>query len=271
MQNILSGKQILVMGVLNVTPDSFSDGGQYTSVDAAVNQALKMQRAGADIIDIGGESTRPGAPAVSVEEEIKRVVPVIRAIRAQSEIKISVDTSKPEVMRQAVAAGANLINDVRALTEKGALQTVAALGVPVCLMHMQGNPDSMQNDPRYVSVVEDVLRYLQQQVKRCLSAGIKEDQIWLDPGFGFGKTLAHNLSLLKHMQRFVEMGYPVLVGMSRKSMIGEILDVPVEARLTGSLALVNIAMMSGARIVRVHDVKETVQTVKICLAVLDAK
>lgn len=259
------------MGVLNVTPDSFSDGGQYNSVKAAVDQALAMQQAGADIIDIGGESTRPGAPEVSVEEEVRRVVPVVEAIRAQSDIKISVDTSKPEVMRQAVAAGASMINDVRALTEKGALEAAVALGVPVCLMHMQGEPDSMQDKPKYESVVDEVLAYLIAQADRCMAAGLKKQQIWIDPGFGFGKTLQHNLLLLKNVQRFVDTGHLVLVGMSRKSMIGAILGVPVEERLAGSLALASIAVMNGATVIRVHDVKETVQTVNICLAVQDAK
>lgn len=270
-QKQISSKQVLVMGVLNVTPDSFFDGGQYASLEAAVDQALAMARDGADIIDIGGESTRPGAPYVSIEDEIKRVVPVIEAIRKQSDIRISVDTSKPEVMRQAVASGANIINDVRALTENGALETAVELGVPVCLMHMQGAPDSMQNKPTYESVVDEVFAYLMTQVDRCLAAGIKKEQIWIDPGFGFGKTLAHNLSLLKHLQRFVNTGYPVLAGMSRKSMIGTMLDVPVEERLAGSLAVANIAIMNGASIIRVHDVKETAETVKVCLAVNDAE
>ncbi len=267
MDTLIKSKQVLVMGVLNVTPDSFFDGGQYTSLGAAVDQAVAMQKSGADIIDIGGESTRPGAPAVSTEDEVNRVVPVIKAIRKKSDIKISIDTSKPEVMRQAVAAGANIINDVRALTEKGALEAAVALGVPVCLMHMQGEPNSMQDKPQYCSVVDEVHDYLLSQIDRCIAAGLNKNQIWIDPGFGFGKTLAHNLSLLKHTQRFAETGHPVLVGMSRKSMIGAMLDVPAEERLTGSLALANIAVMNGATIIRAHDVKETVETVKICLAV----
>jgi len=267
-------KPISVMGVLNVTPDSFFDGGQYVSLQQAVDQALAMQQAGASIIDVGGESTRPSAPFVPVEEELNRVIPVIEAIRAQTEILISVDTSKPEVMYEAVRAGANVINDVRALSQKGALEaavSLAELGVSVCLMHMQGDPDTMQDKPRYMSVVDDVFAYLMSKVDRCLLAGIKKDQIWIDPGFGFGKTLQHNLSLLKHLPRFADTGYPVLVGMSRKSMIGAILDLPVEERLAGSLALASIAAINGASIVRVHDVNETSQVVKICEAVLAAE
>ncbi|MDH3326936.1 MAG: dihydropteroate synthase [Gammaproteobacteria bacterium] len=264
-------KRVLVMGVLNVTPDSFFDGGQYASVQKAVEQALIMQEAGADIIDVGGESTRPGAPFVSIGDEIKRVVPVIDAIRACSDIKISVDTSKAEVMRQAVSAGANIINDVRSLKGEGALGAAVELGVPVCLMHMQGEPVVMQNKPQYESVVDEVLNDLMSQVKRCESAGMKKEQLWIDPGFGFGKNLRHNLSLLKHLTRFADTGFPVLAGMSRKSMLGEILDVPVEGRLAGSLALASLAVMNGASIIRAHDVKETVHIVKVCEAVLSAE
>ena len=264
-------KSVSVMGVLNVTPDSFFDGGQYNQLASAVDQALAMQRAGADIIDIGGESTRPGAPLVSEAEELERVLPVIRAIRQVSDIKISVDTSKPEVMRQAVRAGANIINDVRALKQEGALQAACELDVPVCLMHMQGEPDVMQDRPAYNSVVDEVFAFLMQQVDRCLGAGLKKEQIWIDPGFGFGKTLSHNLSLLKHLQVFVDSGYPVLVGMSRKSMLGTILDVPVDERLAGSLALAAIAAMKNAAIIRVHDVQETVHVVKVCQAVQRAE
>ena len=262
---------VLVMGVLNVTPDSFFDGGRYASHNNAIEQALGMQEAGADIIDIGGESTRPGAAPVSVEEEIRRVVPVIKAIRQHSQIKISVDSSKPEVMRQSVAAGADFINDVRALCEPGAMKAAVELNVPVCLMHMQGQPDYMQDKPRYSVVVDEVLAFLLARVQRCQIAGIKKENIWLDPGFGFGKSLEHNLSLLKHLSVFSEQGYPVLVGMSRKSMIGAILDVPVEERLAGSLALAGIAVMNGASIIRAHDVKETKHIVKICRAVKQAE
>ena len=266
----LKNKPILIMGVLNVTPDSFFDGGQYVCEEQAVKQALAMQEAGADIIDIGGESTRPGAPVVSEEEELRRVLPVIKAIRAQSEIQISIDTSKPGVMRDAVGAGANIVNDVRALREPGALDVVASLGVPVCLMHMQGEPDVMQKLPQYESVVDEVVEYLEWQINRCLKSGIKKEQIWIDPGFGFGKSLAHNLSLLKHLSRFTQLDFPVLVGMSRKSMIGAITGAPVEERLSGSLALAVVATMNGASIIRAHDVKETSEVAKICAAILAA-
>jgi len=271
-------KRALVMGVLNVTPDSFFDGGKYVSVARAVEQALAMQEAGADIIDIGGESTRPGAPPVSIDDELNRIIPVIEAIRAHSnvrsetgskiktEIKISVDTSKADVMRLAVAAGANIINDVRALSEEGALDAAVELGVPVCLMHMQGDPVDMQDKPQYGSVVDEVLAYLLKKVNVCVNAGMEKDQIWIDPGFGFGKSLAHNLSLLKHLKKFADTGFPVLAGLSRKSMLGAILDIPVEERLAGSLALANIAVMNGASIIRAHDVKETVHVVKVCAA-----
>ena len=271
MNDSIVNKSVSIMGVLNVTPDSFFDGGQYNKLESAVDQALAMKRAGADIIDIGGESTRPGAPLVSEAEELERVLPVITAIRQVSDIKISVDTSKPEVMRQAVCAGANIINDVRALTQEGALQAANELGVPVCLMHMQGEPGYMQDRPKYDSVVDEVFAYLMSQADRCLVAGIKKEQIWIDPGFGFGKTLAHNLSLLKHLQCFVDSGYPVLVGMSRKSMLGAILDVPVEERLAGSLALAAIATMNNAAIIRAHDVRETVHVAKVCQAVKNAE
>jgi len=261
---------IQIMGVLNVTPDSFFDGGQYTQVSNAIEQALKMENAGASIIDIGGESTRPGAALVSLDEELNRVIPVIEGLRNQSDVSISIDTSKPEVMSEAVQAGANIINDVCALRQPGALQTAADLNVPVCLMHMLGEPRSMQKDPIYTDVVSEVNAFLLDRVEICNRAGIKQENIWLDPGFGFGKTLQHNLSLLKHLNVFVESGFPILVGVSRKSMLAAILDVDLDERLLGSLALATAAMMKGATILRVHDVKETKQVVQVCEALLQA-
>lgn len=263
--------KVQIMGVLNVTPDSFFDGGQYAHIDAAVEQALKMIEAGASIIDIGGESTRPHADIVSIDEELNRVIPVIEALRKQSDIAISIDTSKPEVMKQAVHVGANIINDVYALRQTGALQVAAELNVPVCLMHMLGEPRSMQKDPKYANVVVEVSAFLQDRVKCCINAGIKRENIWLDPGFGFGKTVQHNLSLLKHLEEFVKTGYPILVGVSRKSMLAAILNVEADDRLVGSLALASIAIMNGASIMRVHDVKETLQVLKVCEAVANAE
>ncbi len=256
-----------VMGILNVTPDSFSDGGNYFDPDRALRQALNMVSQGAAIIDIGGESTRPGADPVSVEEELHRVVPLVEALAKELPVPISVDTTKPEVMREAVAAGAGMINDVMALRQPGALETVTQLQVPVCLMHMQGQPRTMQSDPHYEHVVEDVMGFLNDRVTACELAGIPRDRILLDPGFGFGKTLQHNLELLNSLNRFQRLGLPLLVGISRKSMIGTLLgDRPVNGRLYGSLAAAVIAAMKGAAVVRVHDVAETVDTLKIVAA-----
>ncbi len=252
------------MGILNVTPDSFSDGGEFVGREAAVAHALQMVEAGASIIDVGGESTRPGADAVTAEEELSRVVPIIEAIRQQSPVPISIDTSKPAVMEAAVAAGATLINDVRALQEEGALSAAAALQVPVCLMHMQGQPRTMQQAPYYEDgVVTEVIRFLQQRIAACQFAGIERSQIWVDPGFGFGKTLEHNLALLNELDRLQSLDVPLLVGISRKSMIGALLgDVPVEQRLQGSVGAAVVAVARGARIVRVHDVRETVEALQ---------
>lgn len=257
--------------MLNVTPDSFFDGGKHNSLNAAVEQALAMANAGATIIDVGGESTRPGAREVSLDEELERVIPVITHIRQRSDIDISIDTSKAGVMQEAVKAGATIINDVRALQEPGSLEMAALLNVPVCLMHMQGQPGTMQQAPSYNNVVDDVLAYLMLRAKTCQTAGISVDKIWLDPGFGFGKTVAHNLSLLKHLERFTETGFPILVGLSRKSMLGIILNAEVEQRLPGSLALATIAALKGAKIIRVHDVMETVDVVTVCQAVMQAE
>ena len=266
---LLDLSQPQVMGILNVTPDSFSDGGRFIGRDSAIAHAREMVVEGASIIDIGGESTRPGAVAVSVQEELDRVIPVIEALHLELPVIISVDTSKPEVMRAAVAAGAGLINDVRALREPGALQAAVDSHVPVCLMHMQGAPRTMQQQPEYRDVVTEVRDFLVDRAAACTVAGIPAEQILLDPGFGFGKTLEHNLQLLKQLPVLVQTGYPLLVGLSRKSMIGQLLDLPVEQRLQPSVALAALASWLGARILRVHDVAATVQAVRVCAAVKD--
>jgi dihydropteroate synthase len=252
-----------IMGILNVTPDSFSDGGIFLARDAAVAHALTMVEEGADLIDVGGESTRPSAQAVCVQEELDRVIPVIEAIARAVPVPVSVDTSKPEVMRAAVAAGAGLINDVRALRETGALQTAAALEVPVCLMHMQGEPRSMQHNPVYTDVVGEVCDFLQGRIEACVTAGIFPQRLVVDPGFGFGKTAAHNLELLRRLGELRAFGAPILAGLSRKSMIGALLDLPVEQRLYASVALALIAVQNGASILRVHDVRATREAVRM--------
>ena len=254
------------MGVLNVTPDSFSDGGRYASRQSAVEAGLAMATAGAHIIDVGGESTRPGAVAPGVEAELGRVIPVIRALRQVSTVLISVDTSEPEVMLAAVAAGADMLNDVRALTAPGALEAAAEAGVPVSLMHMQGTPGTMQRGPHYRDVVREVLAFLRDRVAECVAAGIPRESLILDPGFGFGKNLEHNLALLRRLDVFVAEGLPVLAGLSRKSMISQLAGDPQggpSERLGGSLALALYARASGVRIVRVHDVAPTVQALRI--------
>jgi dihydropteroate synthase len=258
----------MVMGILNVTPDSFSDGGRFNTSDKALHRVEAMVVEGADIIDIGGESTRPGAQPVGEAEEIDRVVPLVEAIRTRFAVPISVDTTKPGVMRAAVAAGADMLNDVRALREPGALETAAELAVPVCLMHMQGEPRTMQAAPHYEDVVGDVMGFLSQRVEASLAAGIARESLLIDPGFGFGKSLTHNLTLLRELSRFKTLGLPLLVGVSRKSMFGAILDKPVEERLSGSLAAAALALWQGADIVRVHDVAETADVVKVCRAVM---
>jgi dihydropteroate synthase len=260
-----------VMGILNVTPDSFSDGGHFFAQDLALKQAKQMVADGAAIIDVGGESTRPGAAVVPVEQEIARVVPVIEAIQSELAIPISIDTSKPEVMRAAVAAGAGLINDVQALRVDGALTAAVELAVPVCLMHAQGSPQTMQNDPQYDHVVDEVITFLLERVAACESAGIDKNQLILDPGFGFGKRARHNLQLMKYLSRLVEADLPILIGVSRKSIIGKLLNVSVEERLAGSLALASLAVWQGAKIVRTHDVRETVQVVNLCNHVMQVE
>lgn len=264
---ILDLSQPQVMGILNVTPDSFSDGGRFVTLEQALVHARAMVMEGAAIIDIGGESTRPGAAAVSMQEELDRVIPVIEALHSELPVVISVDTSKPEVMRAAVAAGAGLINDVRALREPGALAAAVDCRVPVCLMHMQGAPRTMQQHPVYADVATEVRDFLLQRASACQAAGIPAQQILLDPGFGFGKTLEHNLQLLNQLPVLVATGYPVLVGLSRKSMISQLLDVPVEQRLAPSVVLAVLALGLGAAILRVHDVAATVQAVRLCAAV----
>jgi len=268
---VLDLSQTHVMGILNVTPDSFSDGGQFARRDAALRHAEAMVAAGATLIDVGGESTRPGARAVSVTEELERVAPMVEAIAAHLDVIVSVDTSTPAVMREAARLGAGLINDVRALERDGALDAAAATGLPVCLMHMRGEPGTMQDDPRYDDVTQDVARYLESRMAACATAGIDASRIVLDPGFGFAKTLAHNLSLFKHLEALHRLGLPLLVGVSRKSMIGLTLERSVDERLYGSLALAALAMTKGARILRVHDVHETVDVVRMIAAVQNAE
>jgi len=263
-KHALDLSQPKVMGVLNRTPDSFSDAGIFTELDAALRQALRMYEEGAAIIDIGGESTRPGSVAVTGQQEIERVIPLIERLVSESDVPVSIDTSKPEVMRAAVEAGAVMINDVYALRLPGALQAARDCAVPVCLMHMQGEPRSMQRHPKYMDVVSEVKKFLEERVRVCESAGIPRKRILIDPGFGFGKTLIHNLDLLRHLDEFTSLGLPLLMGLSRKSMIGTLLGgVPVTQRMHGSVAAAVIAVLHGARIVRTHDVRPTVDALKI--------
>jgi dihydropteroate synthase len=261
-----------VMGILNVTPDSFSDGGSFNSTDRALSQAINMIKDGADIIDVGGESTRPGAADVSLQEELDRVIPVIEKIKEEFDIQVSVDTSKAEVMHEALIKGADMVNDVRALQEPGALEVCAQADTMVCLMHMQGQPRSMQVKPEYDDVVKEVADFFSKRIEACTAAGLDRSKIILDPGFGFGKTLEHNLQLLAKLDDFKSFNLPILVGISRKKMIAELLndaaidvsiDVPTNERLSGSLSAAVIASMKGSAIIRVHDVKETVEALKI--------
>ncbi len=256
-----------IMGILNVTPDSFSDGGFFLSHEQAVAHALQMAEEGADIIDVGGESTRPGARAVTLQEELDRTIPVIEAVAKSVSLPISIDTSKPEVMRAAVRAGAGFINDVRALREPDALATAAGLNLPVCLMHMQGEPRSMQAQPSYANVVNDVRAFLAARVEAATAAGIRRDRIVIDPGFGFGKTAEHNLELLRRLAEFRVLGLPVLAGLSRKSMLGKLLGLPVDQRVHASVALALAAVQNGATIVRVHDVRASREAIRMWEAV----
>ncbi len=258
----------VVMGILNTTPDSFSDGGLFKNTESALRQAEKMLHEGAKIIDVGGESTRPGAMAVSSNEELDRVIPVIERIHQELDVVISIDTSKAVVMSEAVMAGAGMINDIMALTADNALETAQKTGLPVCLMHIQGQPRTMQSEPKYHHVVSEVKDFLSQRIEVCLSSGIKKENIMIDPGFGFGKTLQHNLDLFKQLDTFSELEVPVLVGVSRKSMIGQLTNRNVEHRLAGSIALATLAITKGATLIRTHDVAETVDAVKIAKALM---
>lgn len=246
-----------IMGIVNITPDSFSDGGQHADTGAAVAHALRLVEAGADLLDLGGESTRPGADAVDVATELARVIPVLERLVQQVTVPIAVDTSKPAVMRAAIAAGAHMINDVNALRAEGALEAVAGSGVAVCVMHMQGQPRTMQEAPQYDDVVAEVHRCLAERLFACEMAGIARKRLVVDPGFGFGKTVEHNYRLLRQLERFADLGVPVLAGLSRKSMIGAVTGNPVERRVVGSAVAAVLAAQHGARILRVHDVAET--------------
>lgn len=256
------------MGILNVTPDSFSDGGDFITPELSLSRAEQMLQDGADIIDVGGESTRPGAKAVSEQEELDRVIPVIEAIKQRLSVIVSIDTNKPAVMREAVAAGAGLINDVMALQAPGAVAVAKESAVPICLMHMQGQPRTMQQKPSYSDIIVDIMGFFEQRIVACEAGGIPRESLLLDPGFGFGKTLEHNLMLLQGLDAFNQLGLPLLVGISRKSMLGAILDdAPVEERLYGSLAAAVMALERGASIIRVHDVGPTVDALKVVNAV----
>lgn len=258
------------MGILNITPDSFSDGGDFFSKERAFERACQMIEEGAEIIDIGGESTRPYAQAVSVEEELQRVIPLVEKIRVHFPVLISVDTSKAQVMREAIAAGADMINDVAALRYEGSLETVAASEKTyVCLMHMQGEPRTMQNHPAYQEVVSEVKAFLQTRAQLCIQAGISSHRILIDPGIGFGKTLEHNLRLMNHLEVLTPLGYPLVMGVSRKSLLGQILNKPLMERLYGGLALASLALLKGAKVIRTHDVVSTVDAVKTLQAVFN--
>ena len=270
MQRILQkirSNQWAVMGILNVTPDSFSDGGRFNKLDNALKQALLMQEQGAEVIDIGGESTRPGAVPVPLDEELERVIPVIEKIRQNSDVAISIDTSKPEVMQAALAAGAGMVNDINALQAEGTIEVCVKHQIPVCLMHKQGSPQTMQDSPQYQNVVDEVKQYLEARASACFEKGVTKENIIVDPGFGFGKTLENNLYLLREVQQFCALGFPVLVGVSRKSMFGVLLGRDVEDRLVASTSAVVIAYQKGARFFRVHDVAETCDALKLCAAV----
>ncbi|MFP3036899.1 MAG: dihydropteroate synthase [Arsenophonus sp. ER-BJ3-MAG3] len=258
----------IVMGILNITPDSFFDGGIYNRYEYALRHTASMVDHGAKIIDIGGESTRPGATEISLQEELDRVIPIIDEVTKRFEIWVSVDTSKAIVMKEAAKAGVHIINDVRALKETGALEAAREIGLPICIMHMLGQPKTMQKISSYKNVVEEVKQYLLNEINRCETAGIKKNNLIIDPGFGFGKNLSHNYQLLAKLNEFHTFGVPILVGMSRKSMIGELLEIPIKERLIGSIACAVIAAVHGVHIIRTHDVKETVQAMKIVQATL---
>lgn len=259
--------KIKVMGILNVTPDSFSDGGQFACFDGALKQAEYMIENGVDIIDIGGESTRPGADDVSVKDEVFRVIPLLKAIKSRFDINISIDTSKAEVMSEAIIYGADMINDVRALQNENCLNTISQSNIAVCLMHMQGMPRTMQNNPQYTDIINDILKFFRQRIHCCEQHGINKERLVLDPGFGFGKTSAHNYEILAQFAQFKSLGLPVLAGLSRKSMIGDLLNRDVNERLAGSLTAAIVAVQQGAEIIRVHDVQESVDAINILKAV----
>lgn len=257
----------LVMGVLNITPDSFSDGGKYNSPEKALEEAKRMVAEGVDILDIGGESTRPGADKVTIEEELKRTIPVIKHLSKELNTPVSVDTSKAAVMKAAVDAGAVMINDINALRSPGALEAALESNVIVCLMHMSGSPQTMQTKPQYDDVVSDIIVFLRERANDCVKAGIDPQKLLVDPGFGFGKTMTQNFRILNELTRFRTLGFPVLAGLSRKSMIGDLLDIPVAQRMSASVVLATLAAERGAAIIRVHDVKETLQAMRLVEAV----
>ncbi len=267
---ILSLENPQIMGILNFTPDSFSDSGKFFSLDRALIQVEKMLNEGASIIDIGGESTRPMAAEVSLDEELNRVVPLVEAVRQRFDCWISVDTSKAEVMKESAKVGMDIINDIRALSEPNALETAAKLDLPVCIMHMQGQPRTMQTNPQYNDVVGEVLQFLENKTAECLNAGIKKENLIWDMGFGFGKTTEHNFKLLQQLARFAVQGYPVLAGLSRKSMLGNVLNKPIDERLVGSVTGALLAAQNGATILRVHDVAATADALKIWQATINA-
>jgi len=262
---------VQVMGILNVTPDSFSDGGKFSHFDNALRQVESMVKNGVNIIDIGGESTRPGAVDVSVKDEIARVIPLLKAIKTRFNVSVSIDTSKAVVMSEAITYGADMINDVRALQNEGCLDVIARSDVSVCLMHMQGMPRTMQKDPQYKDIINDILSFFSQRIKICEQKEIKKERLVLDPGFGFGKTLEHNYQMLAQFSLFKKLNLPLLAGTSRKSMLGHLLNRDVEQRLAGSLATAIVAVQQGATIIRVHDVAETVDAIKILTAVAQSK
>lgn len=257
-------RMTLVMGILNVTPDSFSDGGKFSNPHNAIEFALKMETDGADIIDIGGESTRPGAKPINFEEETNRVIPVIEGIRKRSDIIISVDTYKSSVANEAITAGANIINDISGLRfDNNMVHLISELQVPVVIMHMLGNPQNMQNDPAYNDLMQDLASFFKERISFMTTNGIKKKNIILDPGIGFGKTIDHNFTILRELNQLVDLGFPVLVGPSRKSFIGSTLNLPPEDRIEGTAAAVTAAIIHGSRIIRIHDVKEMIRVVKV--------